>query len=339
MNTNNPPGGDLPAGTPFPGFPDPADFNDYPTGGMQVVAPITIDLDRDGTIGYLPSGSHDALLSFNGSLYSTPWVSAVDGFLAYDANHDGIVTDTSEIILTAHVDDSSVTTDLEALRSVQFDSNQDARLDSLDVSWSDLGIWRDLDADGQYDAGEYSSLSYYGIVAFDLNGIPLGGDGISADGQVILFGRFIVEYVDGTTGLAEDVAFAVAPADASAIDPQALEPLPAVESTEFVLELTTEDVVIPEAEAVGAELVAVADLVDQFVAENVVSNETLVEYQQELALTPDDSAFDANLDAGSSEPTAEAIVALDAADLATTDPADDGLGHVADVVDDFSYTV
>jgi hypothetical protein len=112
-----------------------------------------------------------------------------------------------------------------------------------------------------------------------------------------------------------------------------------LESPELSVETTSEDVVIPEAEAVEAELVAVADLVDQFVAENVVSDETLVEYQQELALTPDDSAFDANLDAGSSEPTAEAIVALDAADLATPDPADDGLGHVADLVDDFSYSV
>jgi len=86
-------------------------------------------------------------------------------------------------------------------------------------------------------------------------------------------------------------------------------------------------------------VIAVTDLLDQFMVENTLSESTIVEYQQEFGLTADNLIADVNFDPSSTEPTAEAIAALDEADFIASDDAAAGLDHAADVVDDFSYTV
>jgi len=316
------------------------------SGSAFSYGPVSLDLNGDGLVQYVDVGEGvvaSLALDADQSLgLQTSWVGPLDGLLVYDYNADGFVTEAREVVFTMWGNDPNVATDMQALANY-FDGDangvKDGVLDANDVAWSYFGVWQDLNVDGVQDEGEFAYLADWDITSIALSYDADSTSDVAADGDVLVYGQMTVALTDGSTMLAEDVAFAVAPADATAVDPQVTEPLPVAESLELSVETTSEDVVIPEAEAVEAELVAVADLVNQFVAENVVSEETLVEYQQELVLTPDDSAFDANIDAGSSEPTAEAIVALDAADLSTPDSADDGLGHAADLVDDFSYTV
>ncbi|MCP9804143.1 hypothetical protein KBY75_11250, partial [Cyanobium sp. T1G-Tous] len=307
------------------------------------VTPVALDLDGSGSIDYLsvPSG---VLLDpdGNGALSQFGWISSGDGILVYDYNSDGLISEGREFIFTMWGENPAVATDMQALAAyfdVDVNGVKDGVLDANDTAWSYLGVWQDLNVDGVQDDAEFVYLADWGITGIALAYNSDSTSYAAADGDVFVYGHMAVTLADGSIMLADDVAFADAPPDTSAVDPQATEPLSVLESPEFSAETTSEDVVIPETEALEADLVAVADLVNQFVAENVVSEETLVEYQQELPLTPDDSAFDANIDAGFIEPTADAIVALDAADFTTPDPADGGLGHAADLVDDFSYTV
>ena len=143
-----------------------------------------------------------------------------------------------------------------------------------------------------------------------------------------------VTYGDGSTGLAEDVAFAVAPAESQSAEPPTTEPLPVAETTEQPVETFIQDVVIPEEQVVEAEVASVAELVEQYVAENAVTDEVMAEYQQELALTELPAVADPAADPAAMEPTADAIAALDDADALVPDEAADGIDTAADVVDD-----
>ena len=84
---------------------------------------------------------------------------------------------------------------------------------------------------------------------------------------------------------------------------------------------------------------SVADLVEQYVGENAVTDEAMAEYQQELALTELPAAADMAADPASIEPTADALAALDEVDALLPDDASDGIATATDVVDDFSYAV
>jgi hypothetical protein len=308
--------------------------------GEWGIAPIVLDLDGDGV--ELLSVEEGVFFDYGQGFVASAWVSLDDGLLVYDYNNDGRIAEASEFVFTMWGNDPDIATDMQAL-AAYFDADakgvKDGVLDANDVAWSYFGLWQDLNVDGVQDEGELFYLADWGITGISLAYNADSTSYSAADGDVFVYGQMAVTLADGSTMLAEDVAFADAPPHTSVVDPQTTDLLPVLESPEFSEETTSEDVVIPETEPAEADLSGVADLVNQFVAENVTSDETLVEYQQELALTPDDSAFDANMDACFSEPNADAIVALDASDLTTPDPADDGLGHTADLVDDFSYNV
>ena len=82
-----------------------------------------------------------------------------------------------------------------------------------------------------------------------------------------------------------------------------------------------------------------ADLVEQYVGQNAVTDEAIAEYQQELALTEVPAAADMAADPAAIEPTADALAALDEVDALLPDDASDGIATATDVVDDFSYAV
>ena len=92
------------------------------------------------------------------------WVSADDGLLAYDKNGDGVISGRDELSFVDYV--SGARTDLEGL--THFDSNSDGRLDASDAEWSRFRVWRDLDQDGESDAGELQTLAEAGITSIDL---------------------------------------------------------------------------------------------------------------------------------------------------------------------------
>ena len=93
------------------------------------------------------------------------WVSGDDGFLAYDKDGDGRITEYDEISFTGYVEGAR--TDVEGLR--HFDTNGDGRLTSADAEWSSFGVWRDLDSDGEFDAGEFQTLTEAGISSITLS--------------------------------------------------------------------------------------------------------------------------------------------------------------------------
>jgi len=168
-----------------------------------VSLPIAIDLSGDGVIGYL---TRDEGVTFDfdsdGSKESTPWVAPEDGLLAYDADQDGRITMSQELSFVSYHPDAK--SDLEGL-SLAFDTNNDGLLDSHDQAYADFGVWQDLNSDGITDPGEYHSLAELGVQS-----IRLESDGLvdsAADGQVQVLGSTELTYDDGTTAIAQDVAF------------------------------------------------------------------------------------------------------------------------------------
>ena len=313
------------------------DGNDV--GGPTVLgittSPIALDANNDGQIIYQALATSTANFDYAGDGYAeqTAWVAAGDALLVYDHNGDRVANDGLEISFIQYNPDAR--TDLEGL-SLAFDSNYDGVFDVNDARFADFGIWTDFNADAKTDAGEFQTLIESGITSINLTS---DGQLVSAaDGDVLVHGSTTYSYADGTTGLAQDVTFTASLAPSgSASDPtpgSGSEPVyPVAESLDPATDTFAQDVVVPEKD------IAVADLLDQFMVENTVRDSTVVEYQQEFMLNADDSIDDVNLYPSFTEPTAEAIAALDEADFITSDDAAAGLDHAADVVDDFSYTV
>ncbi len=174
------------------------------------ISPVAIDLNGDGVIDYQALGedgvSFDA--DGDGQAESVAWVGPEDGFLVFDANGDGLVTDRSELALSDHAEGAR--TDLEGL-AMAFDSDDNGRFDANDDDWSRFGIWQDKNQDGITDEGEFFTMEEAGIEAIDLALVD-AVSGINAplsqahpvDG-VTVFGETTVLFTDGTEGLAEDV--------------------------------------------------------------------------------------------------------------------------------------
>ncbi|MCT0216449.1 VCBS domain-containing protein, partial [Synechococcus sp. CS-1330] len=296
-----------------------------------LVPPLVIDLTGDG-FEYV---SRQAGVSFDmnddGYLDFTAWIGASDGFLAYDYNNDGRIAEAREFVFTMWGNDPDVATDMQAL-AAYFDADansvKDGVLDANDTAWSYFGVWQDLNVDGIQDEGEFAYLADW-----EITGISLSYDGdtttyAAADGDVLVYGQMAVTYADGSTGLAEDVAFAVAPVDA-----------PVAGTTVPAFDTFIQDVAIPDEQVVVAEVASLDALVEQYVGENAVTDEAMAEYQQELALTEVPVTADMAADPAAIEPTADALVALDEVDALLSDDASDGIATVAVVVEDFSYSV
>ena len=160
------------------------------------VAPIVLDLDRDGQIEYTQQ-LMDA--NMDGHLDQSASASSEDGVLVWDKFGTGEVKDLSQYAFTAF----GGNTDLAGLRA-GFDSNADGVFDAKDAKFAEFGVWQDADSDGIADAGELRKLSDLGIDAINLQ-----GDGVArtpADG-VTEAGRTQATLADGSSMLAADAAF------------------------------------------------------------------------------------------------------------------------------------
>ncbi|WP_415400195.1 hypothetical protein [Synechococcus sp. W4D4] len=175
--------------------------------------PISIDLNSDAYISYLSadSGSVEIFIAALGSL-STAWVAPEDGLLVYDYNADGLIAEAKEFVFTMWGDDPDVLTDMQAL-AAYFDSNGDGLLDASDHAWEYFGVWQDLNIDGIQQEGEFYGLDHWDIESIALEYHADSAPYTAADGDVQVYGQMTVTYDDGSTGLAEDVAFAVASVD------------------------------------------------------------------------------------------------------------------------------
>ena len=161
------------------------------------VAPVVIDLNRDGVLSY-----SQALIDVNrdGQLDHSAWVAPQDGLLVWDKFHDGRVHDASQYVFSQ----GEGQTDLQGL-AAQFDTHRDGVFNAQDALFNEFSVWQDSNQNGLSDAGEMRSLADVGLTA-----IKLQSDGVtrqSAPG-VHEAGRSSATASDGSSVLVGDVGFA-----------------------------------------------------------------------------------------------------------------------------------
>ena len=161
------------------------------------VAPVVIDLNRDGVLSY-----SQAVIDVNrdGQLDHSAWVAPQDGLLVWDKFHDGRVHDASQYVFSQ----GEGQTDLQGL-AAQFDTNRDGVFNAKDALFNEFSVWQDSNQNGVSDAGEMRSLADVGLTA-----IKLQSDGVtrqSAPG-VHEAGRSSATASDGSSVVVGDVGFA-----------------------------------------------------------------------------------------------------------------------------------
>jgi hypothetical protein len=207
---------------------------------------------------------------------------------------------------------------------------KDGLLNSNDLSWSLFGVWQDLNTNGTQDAGEFASLADWDITSIALAYSANSSAYTAADGDVHVYGQMAVTREDGSTTVADDMALAVRSAQSQ---------VSGAATTSQPVDVLMQDGVVPDPQAVPPELASVADLVEQFVGENPVTDEVMAGFQLELALTEAPAAADGAADPAAIEPIADALAGLDEAAALLLDDASDGMATAIDGVDAFSYFV
>ncbi|MET1412189.1 calcium-binding protein [Roseibium sp. HPY-6] len=163
------------------------------------VDPLVLDLDGDGleltsmVTGVSPMFDMDG----DGFAEHTGWVAPDDGMLALDSNGNGVIDDIGELFGGAGQSGFS--------ELAQHDDNSDGIIDANDAVFNDLRVWRDLDRDGETDAGELFSLADLNIQSISLQATEDGST--NALNTVERTGSFT--YADGTTGEVGDVTFRI----------------------------------------------------------------------------------------------------------------------------------
>ena len=177
------------------GIPIPA--ND--PRAVSLTCPIALDLTGDGlTFSQLSSAPlFDA--NHDGQRDRMAWVKGGTALLAYDVDHDGVITRTDEISFVGYKEGAK--TDLEGLTA--FDSNEDHVFDAHDQLWHQFGVWRDTNGDGVSQAGEFVSLAQAGITSISL----ISDQQVSVQGDVLIYGRSHFTRTDGSLGTVGDVGF------------------------------------------------------------------------------------------------------------------------------------
>ena len=163
---------------------------------LGMVDPLILDIGGDGIRTTNAAGSN-AYFDFagDGVRTRTGWVSAGDGFLVLDRNHNGTIDSGVELFsnFTPLTNGTLAASGFDALR--EFDANHDGLIDRKDAVWSSLRIWRDANGDGTSQAGELLTLDQLGIIS-----INLSKDGtVSAleNGNMVRGSGTFVQMVDG----------------------------------------------------------------------------------------------------------------------------------------------
>ncbi|HEX7909899.1 MAG TPA: calcium-binding protein [Paraburkholderia sp.] len=137
---------------------------------LNLVDPLILDIDGDGIHTTNPDAS-TAYFDFDGSgsRKHTGWISAGDGFLVLDRNHNGTIDSGAELFsnFTPLANGALAANGFDALR--EFDLNKDGVIDRNDAIWSSLKIWRDTNGDGISQSGELLSLDELGIISIKLS--------------------------------------------------------------------------------------------------------------------------------------------------------------------------
>ena len=130
---------------------------------LTVHTPIILDLDGNGvqTISITRGIQFD--INADSVTDTTGWVDAHDGLLVMDRNHDGAITDGSELFGSAtRLRDGSLARD-GYIALADLDLNHDGQLNSNDAAFAELRVWVDANSDGRSDVAEIQTLDSLGI--------------------------------------------------------------------------------------------------------------------------------------------------------------------------------
>jgi hypothetical protein len=132
------------------------------------VSPLILDLDGDGIETISKSAGihfdHDG----NQFAETTGWVGKDDGLLVWDRNGNGRIDNGSELFgnNTLLNNSSKAANGFAALADL--DTNHDNTIDTLDIAFAGLRLWRDADSNGLTSDGELASLESSGVQGFNL---------------------------------------------------------------------------------------------------------------------------------------------------------------------------
>ena len=186
------------------------------TDGPPVVigSPLVVDLDGDGV--RLGEKSVPFDLAATGEVVRMPRILGDDALLVLDLDGNGRIDSGAELFGNASSCGAARCTDgLEAL--ARHDSNRDGVIDSHDPVFDRLRLWKDVNHDGQSEAGELSHPGSAGIRAIRLRA-RLDVSWTDASGNSATR-ALTFERTDGSTGLIPDVWFSLK-LDAMPADPR-----------------------------------------------------------------------------------------------------------------------
>lgn len=194
-----------------PLFPDPSrpDNGSTPSRDYRIeyYDPLILDLNGDGKIGTIAqNGFKGALFDSDndGVRTASGWVSAEDGLLVRDINSDGVINSGKELFgdSTKLNNGTNATNGFTALADL--DSNGDSKIDSNDINFNELKVWKDLNGDGISQSEELFTLDEVGIKSLNTNIESIQNENVEG-GILVESGTFTRE--DGSIGKMADVNF------------------------------------------------------------------------------------------------------------------------------------
>jgi VCBS repeat-containing protein len=165
----------------------------------QNVAPVVIDLNRDGLLSY---GQVAMDVNGDGHLDQTAWAGSQDGVLVWDKLDDGKVHNNSQYAFSQY--GAAGSTDLQGL-AAGFDTHHDGVFNAADAKFAEFKVWQDANQNGVSDTGEVRSLADLGI-----SSINLTSDGVvrTPVAGVTEAGQTTATATDGSSVLVSDAGFA-----------------------------------------------------------------------------------------------------------------------------------
>ena len=131
--------------------------------------PLTLDLDGDGIESVGINQTNPVTFDHDGDSIrtGTGWISSDDGFLVLDRNGNGTIDSGRELFGDSTPIPGGTAADGFAALAAE-DTNGDGAITSDDARFSDLRVWRDLNQDGNSQAGELFTLQQIGITAINV---------------------------------------------------------------------------------------------------------------------------------------------------------------------------